>query len=206
MADVQLMQGPRHDVIDPQIGLDMDFVMLLDRLKDIERQNPLTSSDRRERVAEHSWHLAVAAILLGGYASEDIDFAKAAVFAIVHDAVEIWSGDTFAFGSGVADQYDREHAAMKLLESDPSPAGRRLLELWMEYERQDTAEARFVKGLDAVLPIAHNRRKLEDSSWARHGVGRDQVAARLDRHGDPGRLRPYAEQMIDEAAAEGVLK
>jgi len=190
-----------HDIQD-----DLGFLLRLDGLKEIQRQNPLSTSDRRENVAEHSWHVAIAAMLMSGYAQEKIDVAQAVALAVVHDVVELLVGDTFAFGDGVADQAQREEAAMSRLDSHASPAVREMVRFWREYEEQQTPEARFVKGLDAVLPIALNFTNLGQSSWAKYGVEKEKVQARLDTHGDPGLLRGPAMQMIEAAHDKGVLK
>lgn len=128
--------------------------------------------------------------------------------AIVHDTVEAFVGDTFAFGPDVSGQWSREHQAMKgLKESFDSKAIHRLVDLWQEYEDQETPEARFVKGMDAFLPIVLNYMNVEHSSWSQHGVHSDQVRKRLGCVRDA--IEPLAiinDQMIDQARAEGYLE
>lgn len=183
------------------------FALEVEPLKDLERQNPLATGERRERVAEHSWHLAVAAVLLADYAEEEIDLGRATLLAVVHDLVERFVGDTFAFGDGTADQHQREHAAMLELERSTGAKGvHRLVGLWREYEEQATPTARFVKGLDAILPIVQNYCNPDNSSWKMHGVDGDKVRARLRSHGSPGALSGMAEEMISDAVARGYLK
>jgi putative hydrolase of HD superfamily len=191
-----------------KLTAELDFLLYLEELKDVERQNPLASSPRRERVVEHSWSLAMAAILLCDVAGEAIDVGRAVTLAVVHDVVERFVGDTFAFGHETKDQFHREHEAMAWLENenDDSPGVLRMIEYWREYEDQKTPEARFVKGLDALLPIAQNYRNLEHSSWRKHHVEADKVLTRLNNHGDVGEtLRPMAEGMIAHAKAQGYL-
>lgn len=189
-----------------KLSEELEFVRDLDALKDVERQNPLAENPRRERVAEHSWHLAASVILLLDYADSDIDLGRAALLAVVHDIVEMYVGDTFAFGD-TDDQFAREHAAMRrLIEKTGSSGVRRLVELWHEYEDQESAEARFVKGLDALLPIMHNYSNPDHSSWRQHGVAADKVLARLNNHGNMGRtLRDVGEEMINDAKERGYL-
>jgi putative hydrolase of HD superfamily len=191
-----------------KLTTELDFLLDLDELKNVERQNPLASSPRRERVAEHSWSLAMAAILLRDEASEAVDLGRAVTLAVVHDVVERLVGDTFAFGHETQGQFHREHEAMARLENDndDSPGILRMIEYWREYEDQKTPEARFVKGLDALLPIAQNYLNLEHSSWRKHHVEADKVLARLNNHGDVGEtLRPMGEGMIADAKALGYL-
>jgi putative hydrolase of HD superfamily len=189
-----------------QLPAELQFVLELDALKDLERHNPLSTGERRERVAEHSWHLAMAAILLQEFAADDVDVARAALLAVVHDVVEHFVGDTFAFGTDTTDQDSREQTAMKQLRaSSDSKAIQLLVDYWEEYEYQTTATARFVKGLDALLPIAHNYSNPEQSSWIKHGVSADKVRHRLDTHGEVGKLRGVGEEMIQSAHKQGFL-
>lgn len=184
-----------------------DFLFELEELMNVERQNPLAGSPRRERVAEHSWFVALAALLLRDDVSQEIDLGRAVTLAVVHDVVEKYVGDTFAFSDATADQFDREHRAMAELRKRTGSAGiSRIIDAWQEYEDQETPEARFVKGLDALIPIMQNYRNLDHSSWARHHVKADKVVTRLNNHGDVGEIwRPIAEEMIENAAASGVL-
>lgn len=186
---------------------ELDFLLELEALMDIERQNPLAGNPRRERVAEHSWFLALAAILLRDDVRHDIDLGRAVTLAVVHDVVEKFVGDTFAFGDAAAGQFDREHHAMAELRKRTGSAGiHRVIELWQEYEDQKSPEARFVKGLDALIPITQNYNNIEHSSWLRHHVAADKVVARLNNHGDVGEtLRPIAQQMIEDAQVRGFL-
>jgi len=183
------------------------LLLTFDTLKDVERQNPLAGNSRRERVGEHSWHLALSVPILAEFATEPIDIARATLIAIVHDLAECFVGDTFAFGPDVASQHDREHAAMRhLLASSHSPAVKRIAELWNEYEDQKSPEARFVKGMDAFLPILLNHTNIENSSWAEHGVQAAQVQKRLDRvRASIGDLAEVCDRMIDDAKNGGQL-
>jgi putative hydrolase of HD superfamily len=185
---------------------ELKLLLDLEALKDLERRNPLSTGKRRECVGEHSWYLALAVLLLRPLADEEIDVCRAVTLAVIHDVVENFAGDTFAFGDTTG-QHEREHAAMAALhERSRSDAVAELVELWHEYERQDTPEARFVKGLDAFLPIMQNFRNPNHSSWRMYGVAAEQVRERLRTHGDPGKLlRDIAEEMIGHAHARGVL-
>jgi putative hydrolase of HD superfamily len=121
------------------------LLLVLERLKDEVRNNPLAHNPRKERVAEHSWFVALSVPLLAEFSSEPIDIPKAVLLATVHDLAEAYVGDTFAFGPEVVGQHARERAAMdRLRESSASPAVKRIVALWYEYEDQATPEARFV--------------------------------------------------------------
>jgi putative hydrolases of HD superfamily len=186
---------------------ELDFLLELEALMDIERQNPLAHSPRRERVAEHSWFLALAAILLHEEGGPKLDLGRAVALAVVHDVVEKFVGDTFAFSDATSGQFDREHHAMaELRKRTGSPGIIRMIDYWQEYEDQETAEARFVKGLDALIPITQNYSNLDHSSWLRYHVEAVKVMSRLVNHGDVGETyRPIAEEMIEDARSRGVL-
>ena len=174
------MADDRREDILKDLPEEVKLLLQFEVLKELKRQNPLAMAERKERVGEHSWHLALSVLLLAEFASEPIDIARAALLAIVHDTVEAFVGDTFAFGPDVSGQWSREHQAMKgLKESFDSKAIHRLVDLWQEYEDQETSEARFVKGMDAFLPIVLNYMNVEHSSWSQHGVHSDQVRKRL---------------------------
>jgi len=202
MTDTANETGQKSVSIPPLLG----FLLELEELKRIERQNPLSSGERRETVAEHSWHLALATILLQDEVDVPFDTGYAVQLAVLHDVVEAFVGDTFAFGD-TSGQHKREHDAMQELRARTDLKSiHRLVDLWEQYERQESVEARFVKGLDALLPIAQNYHNPEHSSWLRHGVSAEKVFARLNNHGEMGTLRAVGEEMITSAKEQGVLR
>lgn len=178
-------------------------------LKDVERQNPNANGVRRELVAEHSWFIAMGVVLLAEFSPQKIDVARAVLLATVHDVVEAFVGDTFAFGAEVATQHSREHNAMTQLREkyDGNTAVERLVDLWNEYENQETAEAKFVKGIDAFMPIVLNYSNIEQSSWLQHGVEGSKVLKRLARVEESlGILAAINKSMIAQAISDGYLK
>ncbi|MEU8423407.1 HD domain-containing protein [Micromonospora sp. NPDC048835] len=185
----------------------VDLLLQLEALKNVERQNPLSAGSRRERVAEHSWHIALGVILLSEHSPDDLDIARAVLLACVHDVVEAFVGDTFAFGSDVDGQRSREEGAIAHIRATfPQPTAALLADLWEEYEAQATPEARFVKGIDAFLPILLNFLNPEESSWKNHGVDSRKVLKRLQRVEQPlGALAEINKEMVAQAVREGYL-
>jgi putative hydrolases of HD superfamily len=151
--------------------------------------------------------MALSVPLLAQFSPEPIDIARASLLATVHDICESFVGDTFAFGPDKAGQHSRERAAMEALRaSSSSPAIQLIVDLWEEYEDQATPEARFVKGMDAFLPILLNFTNVKNSSWTEHKVEADQVRRRLDRaRASISSLAKLNDQMIDQAQVEGYL-
>jgi putative hydrolases of HD superfamily len=171
----QIQQAGLHDAL--------AFFMEADRLKGVERRNRLADGSRRENTAEHSWHLGIAALVLAPFACERLDLGTAVAMALVHDIVEIDAGDTFAYdvADGAATKQAREEAAAdRLFGLLPAETGRRFRELWDEYERGDTPEARFVMAVDRLAPMMLNLAE-GASTWREYGITRSQVVARNGR-------------------------
>ena len=147
----------------------------------VVRQSPLIDRSRRENSAEHSWHLAMYALLLAEHAGGSISAQRVVRMLLVHDIVEVDVGDTPLHGSGSpALQAEREQqAARRLFGLLPEPQGAELLALWQEFEAAQTDDARFAKALDRVQPLLANVHT-GGGTWADNGVGLDQV---LQRYG-----------------------
>ncbi|MEP7046696.1 MAG: HD domain-containing protein [Ilumatobacteraceae bacterium] len=185
------------------------FFMEADKLKGVERQNRLADGSRRENTAEHSWHLGIAALVLAPFVSEPIDLGTAVAMALVHDIVEIDAGDTFAYddADGAATKEAREQAAAdRLFGMLPSATGRRFREMWDEYERGDTAEARFVMAVDRLAPMMLNLAE-GASTWREHGITRSRVIARNGRFVQQSLPEVWTTVLaqLDAAVAGGVV-
>jgi putative hydrolase of HD superfamily len=184
------------------------FVLEADRLKTVLRQSPLTDRSRRENSAEHSWHLALMALVLAGHAPPGTDIGRVMSMVIVHDLVEIDAGDLFLYAPAPAQarQVAAERAAAdRLFSLLPRPQGEALRALWDEFEERKTPEARFARALDRLQPMLINM-VTAGGTWAAHGVTADQVLARVELIEDgSASLGAYARQMIARAIAEGLL-
>lgn len=185
----------------------LDFILEVEKLKQIFRQTVLPGDGRRENDAEHSWHLSLMAVLLVEHASEEVELLKVVEMLLIHDLVEIDAGDTFAYdAAGNADKVERERrAAERIFRLLPAEQMARVRHLWEEFEARQTAEARYAAALDRLQPLMLNFRT-EGLAWRRHGVTRDQVIAR-NRHIEEGSplLWKYAEELIEEAVKRGYL-
>jgi putative hydrolase of HD superfamily len=185
------------------------FFLEADRLKGVERRNRLADGSRRENTAEHSWHLGIAALVLAPFASEPIDVGAAVAMALVHDIVEIDAGDTFAYdeAEAAATKQAREQAAAdRLFGLLPADTGKRFRDLWDEYERGDTAEARFVMAIDRLAPMMLNLAE-GASTWREYGITRSRVIARNGSHIEqslPGAWQAVLAQ-LDAATLDGLV-
>lgn len=175
----------------------LTFFMELDRLKGVERRNRLADGSRRENTAEHSWHLGMAALVFTPFATEPIDVGRSVAMALAHDIVEIDAGDTFAYdeGADAASKQAREQAAAdRLFGLLPPAAGAYLRELWDEYERGDTPEARYVMAIDRMAPMLLNIAE-GGSTWREHGITTERVIDRNGPHIEPALPTVWAEAL-----------
>jgi len=192
-----------------RLAKQVEFIVEIDKLKQIYRRTWLTDKSRRENDAEHSWHLGVMAILFLEHARQpQLDLLRVLKMVLVHDLVEIDAGDTFAYDdAGAIDQAQRENAAAdRVFGLLPGEQGGELRALWEEFEARQTPEAKYAAALDRFQPMLHNYRT-QGKAWQEHGIRAAQVLAR-NRHmaeGAPA-LWEYAEQFVADAVAKGYLQ
>jgi len=187
----------------------LQFILEIDKLKKIVRQSPLSDQSRKENDAEHSWHLAVMAILLSEYAKEhQMDAFHVVKLALIHDLVEIDAGDTFCYDKiGNRQKLEREtRAADRIFNILPQDQARQMRDLWDEFEARETPEACFAAALDRLQPLLLNYHT-QGGTWREHGIKRQQVIQRNSpmQDGAP-ELWEYAEKLINEAVEKGMLK
>ena len=162
-----------------------DFFWEIDKEKLVTRQTYITDARRMEDDAEHAWHMAVMAILLAGYSNEKIDALKTVSILLIHDLVEIYAGDTYAYG-GVSkeEQHNKEaKSADRLFGMLPEEEGKKMRALWDEFERADTPEARFAHTMDNIQPMMLND-YTGGKSWKEHGVHLSQILKRNEHTAD----------------------
>ncbi|MBF2048791.1 MAG: HD domain-containing protein [Leptolyngbya sp. IPPAS B-1204] len=185
----------------------VQFVLEIDRLKQILRQTLLTDGSRRENSAEHSWHIAIMAFVLAEYAPTGTDLLKAIKMLLIHDLVEIDAGDTFCYDvQGHLDKTERENqAAERIFGLLPPDQAKELHQLWQEFEAQQTATAKFAAALDRLQPVLHNQ-QTQGGTWRLHQITRDQVMTRIApiETGAP-QLWTFIQQVIEDCVAAGYL-
>jgi putative hydrolases of HD superfamily len=185
------------------------FVLEADRLKTVLRQTVITGGSRRENTAEHSWHLALMAVVLGEHAPPGTDLARVGTMVLLHDLVEIDAGDLFLYADAAAQarQEEAERAAAdRIFAILPGAQGVRLRELWQEFEERRTAEARFARALDRLQPMLLNM-QTNGGTWREHGITADQVLSKvaLIEEGSAS-LGAYARAMVATAVRRGILR
>ena len=188
----------------------MRFVAEAGQLKGVLRQTVLAGPglDRPENSAEHSWHLAVMALVLAEHAPPGIDLSRVTGMVLIHDLVEIDAGDLFLY----ADQHLQEQqeiaeraAAERIFALLPIEQGSALRHLWEEFMARQSPEAKFARALDRLQPMLENM-KAGGGTWQRHGVTADKVLAKVEliEDGSPS-LGALARNIVMHAVATGIL-
>lgn len=160
----------------------IQFLVEIDKVKNIFRQTYLADGKRKENDAEHSWHIALMAFVLKEYVKEPVDVMKVMLMVLIHDLVEIDAGDTYAYDSvGALDKREREEkAADRIFGLLPKDQRSYFRELWEEFEAYETADAKYAHLLDNFQPILLNDAS-GGKSWAEHGVKKSQIYKRNEK-------------------------
>lgn len=196
-----------EQVAGERLAAQLRFVQELDRLKAVQRQSLILDGLRRENTAEHSWHVAMLAVVLADQAPEELDVARVVLLLLVHDIVEIDAGD-----AGIYDEVRRaskqeleQAAAERIFGLLPDDVGSRLRNAWQEYEDGETAEARFARVFDRLAPFLLNLGS-DGINWRRWGVDAQRVHEVMApvRDGAP-ELGRVVDALLDHAVADGLL-
>lgn len=183
----------------------LSFILELDKLKHIYRKSRLIRSERFENDAEHTWHLAVMAVMLAEHANEPLDMMKVLKMLLIHDVVEIDAGDTFAYDEkGLEGKADREReAANRIFGLLPDDQKRECMALWEEFEARESAVSKYAASIDRLQPLLLNYEN-KGQSWKEHGIASDRVMAR-NRHIGEGSaaLWEHAARLIGKAKENG---
>jgi len=193
----------KQDRLQQQIS----FIVEIDKMKDILRRTNLINDKRRENDAEHSWHIAVMAVLLFEYADSEVDILKVIKMLLIHDLVEIYAGDTYAYDKeGYKDKAKREASAAKRVYSLlPVDQALELRGLWEEFEEHKSTESRFAAAMDVLQPLLLNY-ETEGISWKPHSVVSSMVRERIGMIKDgSSSLWEFSTNLIEDAVKRGYL-
>lgn len=169
----------KGDYMTKRLQEQLKFILEIDKEKNIFRQTHLSGNGRNENDAEHAWHMAVMAYLLKEYANNEIDIAKTMMMCLIHDIVEIYAGDTYAYDpEGKKTQKEREEKAKeKIYSLLPEDQKKELIALFDEFETQETPESQFARAMDNIQPMLLNNAN-NGIDWKNHNVKAEQVYAR----------------------------
>lgn len=191
-----------------KIKKQIEFVLVIDEMKNVLRRNLVVDGSRRENDAEHSWHLAMLAMILEEYSSQKVDIERVLKITLVHDLVEVYAGDTFAYDAkGNEDKLDREiEAANRLFEMLDPVQGAEIRALWDEFEAKETAESRYANAVDRLQPLLLNY-MTNGHTWKLGDVHATQIYKRMDiiRTATP-ELWHIVEGIINTSIQAGILK
>ena len=194
--------------MDERLQKQLDFILEIDKEKNIFRQTHLSGHGRNENDAEHAWHMAIMAYLLQEYSNEKIDVARVMLMCLIHDVVEIDAGDTYAYDAeGLKTQKAREEAAKERLYSMlPEDQKADLVAILDEFEERKTPEAKFARALDNLQPLLLNHSN-GGGDWKNHDVTAEQVYGRQSRTREGSeKLFEVTDQILKENIAKGNLK
>ena len=184
----------------------MQFLIEIDALKHVFRSTRLLNGSRYENDAEHAWHLAMMAMVLHEYSNKPVELSKVVKMVLIHDLVEIDAGDTFLYddNNAISKGEAETKAAIRVFGLLPEDQRKEFINLWEEFERKETPEARFAAALDRLEPLIQNAHT-EGHAWIKYGITKDQVINknRPPLIGGSEELWAYAEKMIEDSAGKG---
>lgn len=180
------------------------FIVEVDKVKNIFRQTYLADANRKENDAEHSWHLALSAVLLKEHMDAPVDLMKVIVMVLIHDLVEIDAGDTYAYDAeNLKTQKAREDTAKERIFSLlPSEQKEEMIALFDEFEAYESAESKFAHAMDNLQPLLLNNSN-GGADWREHQVTAEQVYGRQSKT-QKGSVRLY--EVINQLLRENIEK
>ena len=186
----------------------IQFIKEIDKIKYIQRRTCLLNSDRPENDAEHSWHLALMAIALSEHANKPVDILRVLKMVLIHDIVEIDSGDVFVYDKSKSHKNTEEEfaAAKRIFGLLPENQAKELFDLWKEFEDGETDDAKFAKSLDKLEPLLQNFSN-NGGTWDKYNVTYNEVYTQkksINKGSDT--LWEYAENLLNESVDKGILK
>lgn len=198
----------RRRLMHERLKKQLDFILEIDKAKNILRQTHLSGHGRRENDAEHSWHMAIMAVLLKEYANEEVDVLKVITMLLIHDLVEIDAGDTYAYDEkGNESRPERERrAADRIYGMLPEDQGWKLRELWEEFEAYESPEAKYAHMLDNFQPLILNDSN-DGGDWRSHGVKKSQIYKRNAKTAQGSEtVWSYMQELIQNNIVKGNIK
>lgn len=186
----------------------ISFIKEIDKIKYIQRKTKLFNSNRHENDAEHSWHLAMMAIVLAEHSDKKIDILKVLKMVLIHDIVEIDAGDTFLYDTTKNHVNTEEElmAAKRIFGILPQKQAEEFITLWEEFEEGVTDDAKFAKSMDKFEPLLQNASN-NGGTWAEFNVSYEKVYdKKKEIKNSTASIWDYAEGLINDSVNKGILK
>lgn len=199
----------KKDIMTTEILLkQIDFIKEIDKIKYIQRRTKLFNSDRRENDAEHSWHLAMMAIVLSEHSDYEIDLLKVIKMVLIHDIVEIDAGDTFIYDQNKNHENTEEElkSAKRIFGILPKEQAEEFIRIWTEFEEGKSNEAKFARTMDRLEPLLQNVSN-DGGTWKEFGVKYQTVydKKKVIKNGST-ELWKFAKNLINDSVEKGVLE
>ncbi len=185
----------------------LDFIVEIEKLKDVQRKTRPVGLDRYENSAEHSWHVCLAALALKEFSNVEIDIQKVIMMLLIHDLGEIDAGDTIIYESETIENKEKEaEGVRRILEMLPEDQASEYLSLWFEFEDGKSAESIFSRAVDRIPPLLHNLRG-NGHSWRENNISKDKVLTLNSRIGEgSSEVWDTLKNQLHEAVEAGILK
>jgi putative hydrolase of HD superfamily len=190
-----------------EIKQTLNFIVEIEKLKNVLRKTRPVGLDRYENSAEHSWHVCLSALMLKDYANDKVDINRVIKMLLIHDLGEIDAGDTIIYAGETQAIKDEEKAGIKrLLDLLPEEKSDEYMALWLEFEAGESAESKYAKAIDRVPPLLHNLHG-DGHSWKKHNISKEQVFS-VNKRIEKGSVQLWEvlEDMLDEAVESKLLK
>ena len=184
----------------------LEFVVEIDKVKNIMRKSPLFDGSRLENDAEHAWTICVMALLLKEYSNFPVDIGKIVEMLLIHDIVEIDAGDTCLYSSEREAASKNEAIAAErifgLLDDDQKHY---FMNLWNEFEKRETNEAKFASVFDRLEPMLQNY-VTEGRAWKARNINYDMVI-KNNKHIEQGsrEIWDFVLKLLEKAVEKGYL-
>jgi putative hydrolase of HD superfamily len=185
----------------------LNFIIEIEKLKNVLRKTRPVGIDRYENSAEHSWHVCLSALMFKDFADEKINIDRVIRMLLIHDLGEIDAGDTIVYKNESAELKAKETAGMKrILSLLPPSMVQELLELWQEFESGQSADSKYARAIDRIPPLLHNLHG-NGHSWKEHNIPKDKILSLNSRIGEGSRkLWAILKAKTELAVSQGILK
>jgi putative hydrolase of HD superfamily len=182
-----------------------EFILELEKLKNVERRTRPLGMQRYENSAEHSWQIALLALSLLPYGPKNTDPLTVVTMLLLHDIVEIDTGDKFAYDANHDDYVNELAAAKRIFAILPEPQHQAYLEMWITFEQGKTSEAKFAKAIDRLMPVLQNLHN-GCQSWIDHDVSIGQILQKnaAIQDANPELWQWVQSQVIEKGTAVGL--
>jgi putative hydrolase of HD superfamily len=185
----------------------LSFSIEVEKLKAVFRKTRPVGLDRYENSAEHSWHVALLALMLKDHANEPVDIDKVIRMLLIHDLGEIDAGDTIVYQSETAALKAEEQCGVeRLLEILPDGYQDEYIGLWLEFEKGESAESKYARAIDRIPPLLHNLHG-EGHGWKENDISKEMVLTLNARIGlGSAEVWKVILSQLEEAIEIGILK